>query len=250
MNARQREHPYTRMGRADFGRCLAGDLSLILLIGWLFYDSLVSAIVLFPGIFWLLQEQKKTLRRKRRQEMQRQFLDAIQMMAASLQSGYSVENAIRASAKELKKLYPCDAFIVLEFQNLALQLDRNRSVEELLQDLGERSQVEDLQSFAEVFLTAKRTGGDLLHVIRNTALCIRQKQETIAEIETVLTGKMTEQKVMSLMPLLILLYVRLTSPEFLSGLYGNLTGRTVMTVCLLIYAMAYLWGKKIVRIEV
>ena len=99
--------------------------------------------------------------------MQRQFLDAIQMMAASLQSGYSVENAVCASAKELEKLYPRDTFIVLEFQNMALQLDRNQSVESLLQDLGERSQVEDLQSFAEVFLTVKRTGGDLLHVIRN-----------------------------------------------------------------------------------
>ena len=43
---------------------------------------------------------------------------------------------------------------------------------------------------------------------------------------------------------------RLTSPEFLSGMYGNLTGRAVMTVCLLIYAVAYLWGKKIVGIEV
>ena len=238
------------MGRADVGRYLAADLALILLLGWLFYDSLISAIGLLPGMFWMLQEQKNTLRRRRRQEMQQQFLDAIQMMAASLQSGYSVENVVRASAKELEKLYPRDAFIVLEFRNLAFQLDRNRSVEDLLQELGERSQVEDLQSFAEVFLTAKRTGGDLLHVIRNTVSCIRQKQETIAEIETVLTGKMTEQKVMSLMPLLILLYVRLTSPEFLSGMYGNLTGRAVMTVCLLIYAVAYLWGKKIVRIEV
>ena len=208
------------MGRADVGRYLAADLALILLLGWLFYDSLISAIGLLPGMFWMLQEQKNTLRRRRRQEMQQQFLDAIQMMAASLQSGYSVENAVRASAKELEKLYPRDAFIVLEFRNLAFQLDRNRSVE------------------------------DLLHVIRNTVSCIRQKQETIAEIETVLTGKMTEQKVMSLMPLLILLYVRLTSPEFLSGMYGNLTGRAVMTVCLLIYAVAYLWGKKIVRIEV
>ena len=158
----QREHPYTRMDRADVGRYLAGDLALILLLGWLFYDSLVSVIVLFPGMLWMLREQKKTLCRRRKREMQRQFLDAIQMMAASLQSGYSVENAVRASAKELEKLYPSNTFIVLEFQNMALQLDRNRSVESLLQDLGERSQVEDLQSFAEVFLTVKRTGGDLL----------------------------------------------------------------------------------------
>ena len=72
------------------GRYLAGDLTLILLLGWLFYDSLVSVIVLFPGMLWMLREQKRTWRRRRKREMQRQFLDAIQMMAASLQSGYSV----------------------------------------------------------------------------------------------------------------------------------------------------------------
>lgn len=231
-------------------RYLAGDVALLLLIGVLFYDSLLSAAVLAPGIFWLIQEQSRAFRKKREREMQRQFLDAIQMIAASLQSGYSVENAVRAAVRELEKLYPPDTFIVLEFQSLVVQLERNLSVEELLLEFGVRSQVEDLQSFAEVFLTAKRTGGDLLHVIRNTASCIRQKQETLAEIETVLTGKMTEQKVMSLMPLLILLYVRLTSPEFLTGMYGNLTGQAVMTACLLVYAVAYLWGKNIVRIEV
>ena len=136
IDSHRQEHPYTRMDRADVGRYLAGDLTLILLLGWLFYDSFVSVIVLFPGMLWMLQEQKRTWRRRRKREMQRQFLDAIQMMAASLQSGYSVENAVRASAKELEKLYPRDTFIVLEFQNMALQLDRNRSVESLLQDLG------------------------------------------------------------------------------------------------------------------
>lgn len=65
------------MSRADVGRYLAGDLTLILLLGWLFYDSLVSVIVLFPGMLWMLREQKRTWRRRRKREMQRQFLDAI-----------------------------------------------------------------------------------------------------------------------------------------------------------------------------
>lgn len=64
------------MSRVDVGRYLAGDLTLILLLGWLFYDSLVSVIVLFPGMLWMLREQKRTWRRRRKREMQRQFLDA------------------------------------------------------------------------------------------------------------------------------------------------------------------------------
>ena len=130
IDSHRQEHPYTRMDRADVGRYLAGDLTLILLLGWLFYDSFVSVIVLFPGMLWMLQEQKRTWRRRRKREMQRSvFRCRSRWMAASLQSGYSVENAVRASAKELEKLYPRDTFIVLEFQNMALQLDRNRSVE-------------------------------------------------------------------------------------------------------------------------
>lgn len=70
------------------------------------------------------------------------------------------------------------------------------------------------------------------------------------EIETCLAGKIMEQKVMSMIPLMILAYMRLTSPEFLEVLYGNITGNIFMGICLAVYAIAYLWGKTIVNIEV
>ena len=59
-----------------------------------------------------------------------------------------------------------------------------------------------------------------------------------------------EQNIMSLVPVLILAYVKVSSPEFLDGMYGNLTGMAVMTVCFVVYVIAYLWGKRIVQIEV
>ena len=55
---------------------------------------------------------------------------------------------------------------------------------------------------------------------------------------------------MSLIPLLILAYVKVTSPEFLEGMYGNITGTAVMGICFGVYMGAYFWGKKIVQIEV
>ncbi len=172
------------------------------------------------------------------------------MTAASLSAGYSIENAVREAWKELRRIYTEESFIIREFQLLVNQSEMNRSMEQLFMDLGKRSGVEDIQSFAEVFLTARRTGGDLLSVIRNTCSCIRQKQETLLEIETCLAGKVMEQNIMSAVPLLILGYIRLTSPEFLDGMYGNMTGSAVMAICLMVYAAAYAWGKSIVDIEV
>lgn len=207
-------------------------------------------MILLPGMILFLKEMKKTLKKKRQQEMKRQFMDGMQMVTASLQAGYSIENCLREALKELMKVYEPDTFIIWEFRIMEAQIAMNRSVEELFMDLGYRCDIDDIKSFAEVFTTAKRSGGDLIAVIQNTVSCIRQKQETMQEIETCLSGKMMEQNIMSLIPLLILAYVKLTSPEFLEVMYGNLTGTAVMILCFLVYVLAYFWGRKIVRIEV
>ena len=39
-------------------------------------------------------------------------------------------------------------------------------------------------------------------------------------------------------------------PEFFQVLYGNLIGVVVMSVCLLVYLIAYVCGKRMIEIEV
>ncbi len=224
--------------------CLDGAVS------YLFFNSLLVFFLLSPG-FWLFQkEYRASLKKKRAERMRKEFLDGIQMTAASLQAGYSLENAFRESQKELKKIYPPDSFIMKEFQLLSAQVAMNRNVEELLSDMGKRSGIDDIKSLGEIVETAKRSGGDLIMIFRNTISCMRQRQETLAEIETCLAGKVMEQNVMSLVPILILAYVRLTSPEFLESMYGNITGITVMICCFVVYLAAVLWGRSIIQIEV
>lgn len=224
--------------------CLDGCIS------YLFFYSGCAFFLLLPGCILFFREQKRTLRKKQEKQLLQQFLDGIQLMAAALQAGYSAENALREALRELKKMYGEGDFLVEEFQYMAVQTEIGRNLEQLFWDFARRSGLEDVKSFAEVFLTARRSGGDLLLIIRNTSSCIRQKQETMQEIETTLSGKIMEQNIMSAIPLLILAYVKLTSPEFFDGMYGNITGTTVMAICFGIYAAAYFWGRKIVAIQV
>ena len=182
--------------------------------------------------------------------MQKEFLTGMQLVSTSLQAGYAVENAFKEALQELGKIYEPDAFIIREFQYIVAQVSLNRTVEALLLDLGQRSHVEDIRNFAEVFYTAKRTGGDLMAIIQNTVSSIWQKQETRAEIETSLSGKRMEQSMMSVIPLFILGYTQLSSPGFLDVLYHNLTGVAIMSLCFGIYLTAYCWGRKIMDIRV
>jgi len=115
---------------------------------------------------------------------------------------------------------------------------------------GERCGIEDMENFAAVFYTAKRTGGDMSGIIQTSARMLGDKIDVKKEIETTLAAKKAEQMVMSLMPAGIILYLKLTSPGFLGVLYGNPFGIAAMTLCLGIYGFSYWLGRKIVDIEV
>ena len=124
------------------------------------------------------------------------------------------------------------------------------AVEELFLDLGQRCKVEDIENFASVLYTAKRSGGDLGNVIQKVARMLGDKIDVKKEIEATLAAKKSEQMIMSLMPAGIILYLQLASPGFLDILYGNPFGICAMTVCLAVYGAAYWMGKRIVEIEV
>lgn len=228
---------------------LAGSVLLLALLGILFYDSLWASLILSP-LLWLIfkrdREKKKDLRRK---ELNREFREGILAVSGALAAGYSVENAFSEALKDLQYLYGREHLIVREFQYIVSGIGMNQTVEELLYDFARRSGLEDVQIFAEVFAVCKRTGGNLKEVISDTAARIGDKIDIRREIDTFLSAKRFEQKVMNLMPAAILVYVRVTSPDFLEGLYGNPAGIAVMTVCLAVYGGAYALSQKLLRIE-
>lgn len=126
----------------------------------------------------------------------------------------------------------------------------NQPVEVILKDFADRSGIDDIKNFAEVFDTAKRTGGDLIKIIRSTGNIIRDKIEVKREIITMITAKKFESNIMNLIPFGIIVYLRMFSPDFLSPLYHNLFGILFMTVILIIYYGISRIAKKIISIEV
>ena len=156
------------LSKKEYGKYMVSYLFLDGVVSYLFFHSWIFFILFLPGFWGYLQTRKKQLQKQRAEQMAAEFLTGMQLVSTSLQAGYAVENAFREAVKELEKIYEQDAFILKEFRYLVGQIGLNRTVEALLMELGKRSHVEDIQNFAEVFYTAKRTGGDLLAIIRNT----------------------------------------------------------------------------------
>ena len=218
-------------------------------VSFLFYRSWIPFVLFLPGFLLFLKLKREEQRKKRIRRLGSQFLTGMQAVSNALAAGYSVENAFGEALKDLQKAYG-NNLIVTEFSVIVTQLSLGRTLESLLEELAARSGEEDIKSFAEVFAAAKRSGGDLISIIRNTVSSISQKEETRQEIQVCIAAKKLEQNVMSVVPLFILAYVGAASPGFLDVMYHNVTGIAIMSICLVIYFLAWKLGRRIVEIEV
>ena len=90
----------------------------------------------------------------------------------------------------------------------------------------------------------------MISIIKNTVRTISEKIETENEIQVVISAKKMEQKIMSVVPFIIIGYLKLTSADFIAKLYNNIVGVLVMSVCLILYIAAVGLSKKIVDISI
>lgn len=238
------------MSISEYIKHISTALLIIAAIAYLFYRSVIAFLIFLPFVFFYIKRKKKELLKKSQKELTFQFKEAIMAVSASLGAGYSVENAFIEAAKDLKNLYGQDAVIVHEFSGIRRRLATNETMESILIDFAKRSGAMDVMDFADVFVTAKRSGGDLVSIIRRTAYHIGDKIEVKREIDTLMSSKKMEQSIMNMVPFFIILYVSLNSPGFLDVLYGNVMGVVIMSICLVLYLAAYQIADKIVSIEV
>ena len=70
------------------------------------------------------------------------------------------------------------------------------------------------------------------------------------EIEVAISAKRLEQKVMNVIPIVLLAYMKITSAEYMSVLYGNIVGIVFMCFCLVGYVGAIYLAEQILAIKV
>ncbi len=217
---------------------------------YFFYQSIAICTVSIPATYIFLCIYGNTLCIRRQNELQKQFKDMIQAVLANLQAGNSMENAFIKAGREVELIYGKESDIYFEMNKMELQLKNNLTLEQILMDLGNRSGVSDIKSFAEVFSTAKRGGGNFREMIENICEIISAKVDTEIEITTLIAGKVMEQRIMSIVPFIIILYISFSSPGYFDSLYHNTFGIITMSILLGIYLLSVYIAQRIIDIKV
>lgn len=143
-----------------------------------------------------------------------------------------------------------DTFIVREVRQINKRIRNGDSVEKAILEFSKRTTSQDIKNFAVVFSTCKRTGGDLVEVIKKTANIINTKIETQQEIGILIARKKFEALLLSIAPIVIIGLITFTVPDYMQPLYETLIGKIVMTVSLGLVIISNLLAKLIMDIKV
>lgn len=212
--------------------------------------SFIIALFLAPTFE---REFVKSQVKKRKKKLRTQFCDMLEAMSVASRAGNNELKALESAYRDLQMTYSENADIVREMRSI---INRNRNgipLRVLFKDFGERSGVDDIKSFGEIYEIIEGRSDRFPDIIKQTQQIISDKIEIEEEIETVLTAPKNENKIMLFMPVLLVLLLGGGNGSFLEWLYADKTkfiGAIVISVCILIFISAYLIGQKMTDIDV
>lgn len=228
---------------------LAG--TAIYIIGYILYRNILLAFLITPLALFYPGIRTRDIIKKQKEDLNIQFKEALYALSSSLSAGKSIETAFSDALKDLSILYSNpDTYIIKEIQYIIRKLDMNETVESALEEFAQRAHVEDIENFVDVLKTCKRTGGNLVQVMKNTSDIINDKITIKQEISTILSQRKFEQKVLNLVPLGMIFLLSTSAGDFMRPIFTQIQGRIMMTVAAGLLIGAYFISKKIIEIEV
>lgn len=221
---------------------------------YIYYRLILVALI--GGLLIAVPQEKnysKSVMRKRQNRLRLQFKEFLEIISISISggSGRSMENAVIDSLRELKMIFNEDADIVRE---IALIVDEYKRagipMVEGFMELGERSEIDDIVSFATIYKTIEGKTSDFGYIIAQTRDIIKDKVEITMEIETSITSAKSEAYMMLVLPLVLVVVMSSMGSGFMDSLFTTFAGRLSATVGVICTFASYVIATRATEIQV
>ena len=230
---------YGGLGRDEFGQRTT--------LSWILDISIPGIVGLVAGRIFV-PARTKQIRDKNARTLNSQFRDFLEAFNTSIGAGKNVVDSFHAVYDDMRIQFEEDAFIVKELEVILSGMANNFDVEDLMEDLGNRSGNDDIVSFANVFRISYRKGGNLKDTINTTHSILSDKMEIKEEIETMVSASKMEQTVMIFMPVALIGIMKSMSPDFAAN-FATPAGVASTTIAIGLFIVSYFVGRKILNIK-
>ena len=220
-------------------------------IGLLFYNNIWGIAILPVAYFFLDKKYRAMMVKKRRDKLRNQFRDVLYSLSSTFATGEHMLSAMEKSVVSIGEIHGNDSDMQRELEEMIIKIRGAGEDEiELWKDFGLRSGVEDIRDFAEVFANCRDAGGNLVKTVDRATEILSEKIGIESDIKLMASQKVTEGRIVGMMPVFMIAFLRLTSPAYMNVMYESIMGRVVMTVSAAITIAAFIVTERVTRIEV
>lgn len=220
---------------------------LTIIMAWIFYSD-VKGVMIFPFVYYLIFKYfEDDDVHKEKARFLREYQEFLNGVVSWISSGLSVEKAFVREEEEFRSLIGEKSALYKALKRINSKVDMNIPIEKAFYEFATEIDLEEVWEFAEIFVFSKRLGNDYSKNLKLCADRIGSKLELRGEIETSIVEKQMEMKVMCILPIILLVFLKLSAADFIGVLYGNLAGKLVMTVALAMYVSGVVLSYVIVK---
>lgn len=176
--------------------------------------------------------------------IEKQLPDALDLMVRAQQSGHAFISALQITAAESRPP------ISLELRKVFDEINLGMSVQSAMNHLAERIDSKEIRYFVVAVLIQNETGGNLADVLRKTATLIRERQKIAGVVRVLSAEGRISAWILSVMPFLLAFLLHLINPEFVSALWKDPLGLSMLGVSLGLMLVGVFWMSRLVQIKV
>ena len=219
--------------------------------GMILSGRIIVSIVLAGAILpYAIKEFRESYRANRKRKVEKQFLEAMQLVLSDVSAGNTVEQAF----VNLYEQYENGDSMKIDLIAVdILQINRNAKMNysfyDELQIFALKTKSEDIISCAKAISIAGCKGGDMVYIIRNALANMRIKQETDDEVQRTLAMPKYNMRIITVMPFALVLLMRAVSRDYIETLYRSKVGSIVVAAAAAVIFLAWIFGNKISSVK-
>jgi tight adherence protein B len=173
-----------------------------------------------------------------------QMVDGMTIMANGVKSGLSLTQAMERVIENITGPLSQEFTLVLN------QIRLGRSVEEALNEFGDRIPRPDVQMFVTGVNILKETGGNLAETFATITTTIRERQKVEKRIDAMTSQGIMQAIIVTCVPFVILILLSVVDPPFVKPLFTTPLGWFALFLMIGLQVIGGVMMKKVVTIKV
>lgn len=215
-------------------------LALFLISGGDLLPALLGLIV-GAVVPWLYLSIKKARREK---AFMATMPDTLQLLAGSLQAGYSLPQALDTVVREGQEP------MVTELNRALVESRLGVPIDDALDGIAERMEAKDFLWVVMAIRIQREVGGNLAEVLMTVSETLRERERLRRQVQTLSAEGRLSAWILGALPIVFTLYLLVARPDYLRVLYTDPLGIVFIIAGVVLLAVGGFWLSKVVKVEV